>query len=76
MAQITFQCVVSNSIRPAHPLVVLRALDEIERETTDDRACGPGWFDSSYDLAQGLEVREGLPQDPSLNEWLSVCLLT
>jgi hypothetical protein len=30
----------------------------------------PGWFESSFDLMQGLEVREGLPTDASLNEWL------
>ena len=35
---------------------------------------GPGWFDSSWDLVSGLEVREGLPGDARLNEWLSVCL--
>lgn len=35
---------------------------------------GPGWFDSSWELVQGLEVREGLPGDARLNEWLAVCL--
>jgi hypothetical protein len=35
---------------------------------------GPGWFDSSWDLVRGLEVREGLPGDARLNEWLAVCL--
>ena len=35
---------------------------------------GPGWFDSSWDLMCGLDVREGLPGDARLNEWLSVCL--
>jgi hypothetical protein len=28
-----------------------------------------GWFESSIDLMQGLEVREGLPSDASLDEW-------
>ena len=36
---------------------------------------GPGWFDSSWELVRGLEVREGLPGDARLNEWLAVCLL-
>jgi len=31
---------------------------------------GPGWFDSSWDLRAGLEVREGLPEDLRLEEWL------
>ena len=35
---------------------------------------GPGWFDSSWDLMCGLDVREGLPGDARLNEWLMVCL--
>jgi len=35
---------------------------------------GPGWFDSSWDLIRGLEVREGLPGDARLHEWLEVCL--
>ena len=35
---------------------------------------GPGWFDSSWDLVSGLDVREGLPGDARLNEWLTVCL--
>jgi hypothetical protein len=36
---------------------------------------GPGWFDSSWDLRQGLEVREGLPADARLHEWIEACLL-
>ena len=35
---------------------------------------GPGWFDSSWELGRGLEVREGLPGDAGLYEWLAVCL--
>jgi len=35
---------------------------------------GPGWFQSSWELVCGLEVREGLPGDARLNEWLAVCL--
>jgi hypothetical protein len=40
----------------------------------EDDKTGPGWFDSSWDLRRGLEVREGLPEDASLGEWLTVCL--
>ena len=32
---------------------------------------GPGWFDSSWDLRCGLVVREGLPDDVGLGEWLA-----
>lgn len=35
---------------------------------------GPGWFDSSWDLVRGLEVREGLPGDAQLHEWLEAWL--
>ena len=35
---------------------------------------GPGWFGSSWDLERGLDVREGLPADARLHEWLTVCL--
>ena len=31
---------------------------------------GPGWYDSSWDLRCGLEVREGLPADATVYEWL------
>ncbi len=31
---------------------------------------GPGWYDSSWELQRGLIVREGLPRDASLHEWL------
>lgn len=35
-------------------------------------AIGPGWFDSSFELRQGLEVREQSPADVSLAEWLGM----
>ncbi len=35
---------------------------------------GPGWFDSSWELVRGLDVREGLPGDAGVYEWLDVCL--
>ena len=33
--------------------------------------CGPGWFESSWELTRGLEVREGPPGDAPLDPWLS-----
>jgi hypothetical protein len=35
---------------------------------------GPGWFDSSWELHRGCEVREGLPADSTLREWLEAWL--
>lgn len=42
------------------------------------RACdapGPGWSESSWDLARGLTVLEGLPADASVAEWLGAALV-
>ncbi len=39
-----------------------------------DARRGPGWFDSNWELQCGLEVREGLPEDAKLHEWMEVCL--
>ena len=50
----------------------LRALNLGEIEPDEPR--GPGWFDSSWDLLCGLEVREGLSSDTPLNDWLALCL--
>lgn len=30
---------------------------------------GPGWFDSSFELETGLEVREGWPSDAAFDAW-------
>ena len=43
-------------------------------EPARDSLGGPGWFDSSFDLRQGLDVREGLPTEPQLHEWIEACL--
>ena len=31
---------------------------------------GPGWFDSSWELQSGLQVKEGLPADLPLCAWI------
>jgi hypothetical protein len=57
------------------------ALDsELDAEAAADEVfeaqpAGPGWYASSWELTRGLEVREGLPADAKLHEWLEVCLL-
>jgi len=46
----------------------------VRPQAVDDESHGPGWFDSSWELGQGLQVREGLPADAGLDEWLAVCV--
>jgi hypothetical protein len=36
----------------------------------DDRALGPGWFDSSWDLGSGLEVDLAGPGDLGFRVWI------
>jgi len=40
-----------------------------ERERTG-AAAGPGWFDSSWDLHRGLEVRESWSDDERVHSWI------
>jgi hypothetical protein len=35
---------------------------------------GPGWFDSSWELRSGLQVREGFPSDLPLQAWIETWL--
>ena len=35
---------------------------------------GPGWFDSSWELRSGLQVKEGLPADLPLHGWIETWL--
>jgi hypothetical protein len=53
------------------------ALDVRERSTREESsvASGPGWFESSWELGRGLEVREGLPANLGLAEWLTLNLV-
>ena len=39
-------------------------------------AAGPGWFDSSWDLHCGLEVREGWFDDDRVHGWIEDFLRT
>lgn len=36
----------------------------------DERPRGPGWFDSSWDLGQGLEMQEVQPGEPGFVLWI------
>ena len=35
---------------------------------------GPGWFDSSWELRSGLQVKEGMPADLPLQGWIETWL--
>ena len=39
-------------------------------------AAGPGWFDSSWDLHRGLEVRESWSDDEGVHGWIEDILRT
>ena len=71
-----FQFTPRNSIAGIgkHPAAAQPMLSAVDLVDQAEPPFGPGWFDSSWDLNRGLEVREGLPGDARLNEWLAVCL--
>jgi hypothetical protein len=57
-----------------HARAACLRVDARHAAVTSEHRPGPGWFDSSWDLQRGLDVREGLPDDAKLDEWLEVCL--
>ena len=70
---------VFETVIAQHALRALKALEALRRPADGDwmladESRGPGWFDSSWELENGLDVREGLPAGPGLEEWLAVCL--
>lgn len=56
--------------RNVHPSVSQRSLRALKLTDEVPGWPGPGWFDSSWDLVRGLEVRDGLPGNTGSNEWL------
>ncbi len=42
----------------------------MDLQALHDTTLGPGWFDSSWDLDQGLAVEVALPGDPSFRAWI------
>ena len=56
------------------PELALVAIDTSpHRDGGRDRsvsAAGPGWFDSSWDLQRGLEVRESWSGDDRVDGWI------
>ena len=68
------QTFLRSRARHASAVISMLPAAEVVLDDPAERLGGPGWFDSSWDLQRGLEVREGLPGDPQLNEWIEVCL--
>lgn len=64
MARLTFRRPAA-AAHPAPVAVPARAgsgpHQHVAAVADDDPAVGPGWFESSFDLWQGLDVREELP---------------
>jgi hypothetical protein len=60
--------------RRAGPAVGYRAISSPDLVDESELVKGPGWFDSSWELGNGLVVREGPPSDAGLNEWLELWL--
>ncbi len=57
----------------------LARVEELSLVPTAVRPCralpeGPGWFGSTWELCQGLDVREGWPGDVVLNGWIETWL--
>jgi len=57
-------CSLELSLAPIAPLPGDRS------RVVDERAGAPGWFDSSWELRRGLEVREGWFGDDALTGWI------
>ena len=51
-------------------LVPIAAAPRRCERVLDERCGAPGWFDSSWELRRGLEVKEGWLGEEGLNGWL------
>ena len=57
----------------AEPLSLL-PIENNKAATSRPLPDGPGWFDSSWDLRSGLQVKEGWPADTTLHAWIEAWL--
>ena len=46
------------------------ALDATHLRQRASASAGPGWFDSSWELRRGLEVKEGWSEDDRVRDWI------
>ena len=62
------------------PELALAAIDTLphrhEARESIGAATGPGWFESSWDLHRGLEVRESWSDDETVHGWIEDFLKT
>ena len=54
---------------PALALVAIDAAAPRAPRVERASGAGPGWFDSSFELRRGLEVREGWSDDERVRSW-------
>jgi hypothetical protein len=47
------------------------ACEEQDYKYAGEKYAGAGWFDSSWELQTGLQVRESMPGDSLLSQWAS-----
>ncbi len=55
---------------PELTLVPVVAAQPRRDRVVDERVCAPGWFDSSWELRRGLEVKEDWFGDGDLTGWI------
>ena len=48
----------------------LQPIDVRHENAARSHGEGPGWFDSSWELRSGLQVKEGLPSDLGVCAWI------
>lgn len=48
----------------------LRRFRMMDLQSLHEKTLGPGWFDSSWDLGNGLAVEVALPGDPPFQAWI------
>lgn len=70
MARIKFNITTALARWRARSPVSLQRFRMMDLASLMDRPHGPGWFDSSWDLDQGLEVAVALPGDPPFMAWI------
>jgi hypothetical protein len=70
MARIRFDISAALCKWRARNPVASRRFRMMDLQALHEMTLGPGWFDSSWDLDQGLEVDVALPDDPAFAAWL------
>ena len=53
--------------------LILSPFDAKSQRRDAAMPCGPGWFDSSFDLRCGLDVCDNGPEDASVEVWIEAC---